>query len=370
MPNSFRFCRARLPRAARIAIAAAVLAVALPAPARSGVAYEDPGWDYSYEGAADDFGVNDFNALDGQWEHTQSDKWDGSAPGPGAGAPGGVVALTEGDVTYLRIQDTGNPLEWGFEEPSNRRFFFGHDIDVENPGATSSLTNGMTITFRARLSSTGVFDDIYPDLVDSEPEFPNYTDITPWPAAKGYNVKDDGKGMFTIQENSNNALGFALALDIDTFNGVAGNVGGGLVMNNKPTVILPGSDRGHLTTVNLVPFSDAQLLDWHEFWITIRDANLDGDYEVDVYADGSATPSSFVANSSIGAEYDGDYISFGLPSESSFGAVDVDFFAYRLGIVTPVPEPDGAAPGVTAALGLTAASFARCTRRSSRRAVV
>ncbi|RIL06355.1 MAG: hypothetical protein DCC71_07125 [Proteobacteria bacterium] len=336
----------------------AAIAASAPTVARAGVAYEDPGWDYVYEGDQDAFGPGGMGGLDGQWRHDESDQWDGSAPGGviGAGnAPGGVVALAEGDTTYLRIQDTGNPLAWGFEEPSNRRFYFGHDVETENPGATSILDGGITLSFRARLSSGGELDDVYPDLEDGEPEFPAYTEITAWPDAtgKGYNVKDDGKGMFTVQQDGvdGHAVGFALALDLDTRN----NVPGGLVMNNNAGALLPGSDKGLASTANVLPISDASLLDWHEFWITIEGTGTTGGgqdyplYAVDVYMDGSATPASFVVEGSLGAEYPGQYVAFGLPSESSFGAVDVDFYAYRLGVVVPVPEPHAALAGGVAA---------------------
>lgn len=337
------------------------LLMSAAAAGRAGVLYDDPGWDYVYEGADDSYGVNEFGALDGQWHHEQSDKWDGSAPGGVLGpgnAPGGVVALTEGDTSYLRIQDTGNPLDWGFVEPSNRRFYFGHDVETENPGATSVMTDGITLSFRARIASTGVLDDIYPDLIDGEPESPALTDVTPWFAGgKGYNVKDDGKGMFTVQEDGAHAIGFALALDLDT---PRMDVPGGLILNNHAPASLPGTDKGLPATANVLPISDASLLDWHEFWITIEGTGMTGGllnyplYAVDVYMDGSSTPTSFVAEGSIGAEFDGQVVAFGLPSESSFGAVDVDFFAYKLGIVTPAPEPVAAACGVAAfaALGV------------------
>ena len=334
----------------------------VPAPNAGAAAYADPGWDHLYDGDADAFGVGDLGALDGTFRHDQADRWDGSAPG--SGAPGGVAALTEGETTFLRIQDTGNPLDWEFTEPSNRRFWFGHDIETEHPGATSVLTNGITITFRARIASTGVLDDVHPDLQDFEPEFPALTEITPWPAGgKGYNVSDDGQGMFTVQEDGDFAIGFALALDDDTFRGTPTlpNVPGGLVTNNVPTSNLPGSDRGRLvgpSAANVVPISDAELLEWHEFWITIVGTDPGGlanrrTYQIDVYRDGSTTPQTFQARSSIGAEYPGQYLAFGLSSETSFGAVDVDFYGYALGVVAPVPvpEPDAAWLAALAALG-------------------
>lgn len=348
------------------------------------MAYPDPvgGWDLIYNGDADSCGVSGFGALDGNWEHTQSDKWDCSAPGGtlavGTNAPGGVVALSEDSTTYLRLQDTGNPKEpqWGYPDPSNRRMYFAHDVATEHPDAANILTNGLTISFRARIASTGVLDDIYPDLVDTELEFPPHTQITPWPAGgKGYNVKDDGKAMFTVQESgavvaSGHAVGFALALDIDTPNDAADPygtpyVGGGLVMNNVPASLLPGSDRGAPGFSNLVPLSDADLLNWHEFWITLQASKITtGAYQVDVYRDGSHTPMTFDVKSSFGAEFPGQYVTFGLPSESSEGAFDVDFYAYKLGLVIPAPEPATAGGAACGALLLLAALGKRTSRSS------
>lgn len=355
--------RACVSRFLRNAAPLGALLLALP-PLAGAAVYPDPGWDYFFDGDSDAFGVGDFDALDGTWRHDQADRWDGSAPG--AGAPGGVDALAEGETTYLRIQDTGNPLDFGFVEPSNRRFWFGHDIEDEHPGTTSVLTNGITITFRARIASTGVLDDVHPDLEDFEPEFPALTEITPWPAGgKGYNVSDDGQGMFTVQEDGEYAVGFALALDNDTFRGspTLPNVPGGLITNNVPTSNLPGSDRGRVTganAANVVPISDAELLDWHEFWITIVGTDPPGPtvcgavptdchtYAINVYRDGSTTPQTFQARSSIGAEYPGQYLAFGLSSETSFGAVDVDFYGYALGVVAPVPEPGAGLASIAA----------------------
>ena len=332
-------------------------------PALAGVLYTDPGWDLVYEGADDAFGANDRDALDGNWRHDQSDKWDGSAPGdtgspPTGNAPGGVVALTEGSTTYLRIQDTGNPAlaqpdgagglttPWTDAAPglgSNRRFYFGHDIETEHPGATSVLANGITLSFRARIASTGVLDPVYPDYQDPEGEVPDLQQITPWPAGgKGYNVKDDGKGMFTVQQDGADAIGFALALDVDTPAGI----GSGLVMNNRGNAFLPGTDRATPSVANLVPLTDAQLLDWHEFWITVQasgGSDLFGrdTFLVTVYRDGSFAPQTFEVMDSFGAEFPGQFVTFGLPSSTSFGAVDVDFYSYKLGVVAPVgvPEP-------------------------------
>src|SRR5437667_11975692 len=98
---------------------------------RAGVAYSDPpgGWTYIYNGdqltVADD--ASGFASLDGTWSHNNgSDTWDGSTIGGtfttgGAfgvdNAPGVASMITEGGVTYLRMQDTGDPRDYGYTDP-------------------------------------------------------------------------------------------------------------------------------------------------------------------------------------------------------------------------------------------------------------
>ncbi len=149
--------------------------------AMAGVSYLEPagGWRYQYDGTFNpgvtDAGclggvcppgygrANDTDALDGQWQHDQSDKWDGSAPGdigpiPDGNSPGGVAALFDDTTSYIRIQDAGNPENpghgWvqGNMDPvnNNRRIFFGHKIEDDGPLASELvLDNGFTFSIRA-----------------------------------------------------------------------------------------------------------------------------------------------------------------------------------------------------------------------------
>jgi hypothetical protein len=89
--------------------------------------------------------------LDG-WDHDNSiDKWDGSAPG--AGNPGGVVALTEDDVTYLRVQDTGDPRDYGDTTPTGKT---NYSLYLTQP--TDFALDGAIIEFRARIATDGTLD--------------------------------------------------------------------------------------------------------------------------------------------------------------------------------------------------------------------
>ena len=91
-----------------------------------GVYYEDPpeGWTYIYTGDSAAPGA-DFNALDGTWSHDNgSDQWDETEIG--SGRPGGVSILSDCNVTFVRLQDTGDPRNYGIGDPSNRKILFGH----------------------------------------------------------------------------------------------------------------------------------------------------------------------------------------------------------------------------------------------------
>src|SRR5216117_3279447 len=107
-------------------IECSILLLAATLEVRAGVAYSDPpgGWTYIYNGdqlmVADD--ASGFASMDGTWSHNNgSDQWDGSVIG-GAfttggvfgrdNAPGGANLITENGVSYLRMQDTGDPRDY------------------------------------------------------------------------------------------------------------------------------------------------------------------------------------------------------------------------------------------------------------------
>ncbi len=297
------------------------------------------GWDYTFNGDAEAFGTGGFTSLDGTWAHDEADRWDGSASGevsdPAVDAdgssPGGVGVFTEGDVTYLRLQDTGEPRDHGWNEDgdigvfSNRRLYFGHDIasDPGNGGATGVLDSGITLSFRARIATTDPLDDQYLEGAAMS---------MPWPAeGKGYDLGDDARGMFGVEQNGSQTLGFVLAQSSETPDGI----GGGLVMNNKSAPI--DTESATPENVNLVPFTDTELTAWHEFYITIEGTGADT-LQVNVWSDGSLDANEFIATAANSAEYDGETLMMGLASGSRYGAYDVDFVSYKLG-VHPVPEP-------------------------------
>jgi hypothetical protein len=184
---------------------------------------------------------------------------------------------------------------------------------------------------------------------------------------RGYPVHDDGRGMVTILQHNGDesdpfygvdgtvAFSLMTSKDIellcDSGAGAAictGSGSGGLVMNNlsgdSPNNFVDAFDAA---TLNLLEIPDATLDDWHEFWITIADnGTATGTHTVNVYMDGSTTPTSFQVtasgnNNGAYANYNAAFLEFGLSSTDLFGSFDMDFIAYHLGVISPVAAGAG-----------------------------
>jgi len=304
----------------------------------AGVDYGDPidGWTYIYTGDSAAAGA-DFTALDGTWSHDNgSDSWDESEIG--SGIPGGVNALSEEGVNFVRMQDTGDTRDHGQSDPSNRKIFFGHQLidEIDQSIADEILTvHGITISFRARISTTPPLDDVHPDGGGA---------VTPWPAeGAGYVCHDGGKDSFGVHQEAggDQAIGFALSLASDD-DEIPAN---GLTMNKlngtSPSgdVDIQGDEPG---TLNILPIDEMTI--WHEFWINIEpDTSGGGTHKATIYVDGSTTPNEFHLTAGDGGDFTESYISMGVGATPQFGAIDVDFFAYKEGIIAPTPsDPDKA----------------------------
>lgn len=290
-------------------------------------AYPPPaeGWDYRYEGSAADAGSGTAaDALDGAWSHdNSSDTWDGSVIG--SGRPGGASALTEGDTAFLRIQDTGDPRDYGLSDPgSNRKICFLRDFSGMGLG-DSLLDDGVTLSFRARLATAPPLDDRHPDGGGG---------IDPWPTAgDGCLIHDGGKGHFSLHQATGGLISFSLATAAD----LAGTgLEAGLIMNALNGAIIGGNvDTLGGGTPNHVPL-DPTL--WHEFWITIQ-AGGTGTHRVSIYADGSLTATEFEATAGSATDHPGGWLGMGFASTAESGALDLDFIAVAAGIHAPVPWP-------------------------------
>ena len=264
---------------------------------------------YTYNGDLAAFGTGETTdkgtSLDGTWTHENgSDAWDGSAMG--AGVPGGVGTLVEDTVTFLRIQDTGNPTKHGTTEPSNRKLYFQHPIAVGLDGAHLEV--------RLRIATTGVLDPFNPDSSDP---------VTPWPAGGfGYHIRDDGKGMFGIAQQGAGIISFSLAkagqadfptatTDLLVMNGLVGTKASGDV------------DTGVAAAVaNTMPIADAA--QWNTIVIDIA-AGGKGTHVVTVSVNGGA-PQSFDVTAGVGTNGTVNYIALGSSGTGAYTAFDVDYF--------------------------------------------
>src|SRR5437867_3857658 len=218
---------------------------------RAGVAYSDPpgGWTYIYNGdqlmVADD--ASGFASLDGTWSHNNgSDQWDGStiggtfSTGSGFGVdngPGGANLITENGISYLRMQDTGDPRDYGYPDPSNRKVYFGHDVEGDG-GGPDVIDTGITLTFRARIptpsNTTSPLDPLHRDGQQA-------AGVQPYPPeGDGYVTSDGGKGNFVVSQRlggaipTNGAIAFSLTQTNDTTGGDPAGVRAnfsGLTMN-------------------------------------------------------------------------------------------------------------------------------------------
>jgi hypothetical protein len=157
----------------------------------------------------------------------------------------------------------------------------------------------------------------------------------------------------------------------------SGSGSGGLLMNNQsggtPNNNVDVFDAGQ--TLNLLEIPDDQLDDWHEFWITIVDNGATaGTHTVNVYMDGSTTPTTFQVtasgnNNGAYANYNAAFMEFGLSSTDLFGSFDMDFYSYKLGVITPVAAGSGggnAAPEPTSVVVALMAILALCGQRRLR----
>lgn len=452
---------------------------------QAGVSYDNPvgGWAYTYDGTFD-AGVGglpagygdsgDLSALDGTWQHDQGDKWDGTAPGdslskpgnpvgppstsaggPAGTSPGGAGAFVDGETTYIRVQDAGNPASHGWTqgddpENTNRRVRFGHDIQ-QNEGVLDEMimsNTGVTISFRMRIPNTGPLDDVYLESGYDDSDFdsdlevggldflhwqrgfgslggfpdPNLqksdgdadgnntvdgTDFSIWEDQLGEGAPGtlgwldgaqngrgmpmvNGRGMISIVQNnsfdSDTSVSFSLltSTDVSLFCSQAagalctGSGSGGLIMNNLngdiPTNHVDSAGFGAL---NMLEINDGDLNEWNEFWITLENNGaLEGNIEANVFLNGSTTPATFqvtLAAAGNATYWNGNnpFLEFGSNGNFEFGAFDLDFLSYSLGVHAPVTAPVDFSthvapePGTIILLLLGTLSFCMHGRRTS-----
>jgi hypothetical protein len=289
------------------------------------------GWDYIYEGNQADTAAE--AGLDGTYEISGSSfEWDYSAPATPMSAPGGAGIITEGDDTFLRIQDTGDPRTLGMENPqnglSNRKVGFIHC--VVHGGLDSSaaiIDDGFTLAFRARIPTSGV-DNLYGD-----------TEV-PYPAeGDGYEVDQSGYAPICVTQyvdDVKKTIGFTFLTEFD--DDTISTLGAGLYMNilngTQPAkeVGIPG-DLTETTTINKINLDPTV---WHDFWIQISPGGT-GTHQVKIWMDGDdATPQTFDVTAGRQSFRDWSTVWMAFKNTGESGAIDIDYLAYKSGLVEPV----------------------------------
>jgi hypothetical protein len=250
----------------------------------------------------------DGGELDDTWDHDNgSDQWDETAPGEGN--PGGAASLTEDDVTFLRIQDTGDPRDYGMGDPgSNRKVYPTRLTDIS--------LDGLTLEVRMRVATTAPLDDQHPD---------GGAGVAPWPAEGiGYHIRDGGKGMIGVSDGVG-IISFSLAQAGEPmFEDVATDV---LIMNSlvgtEPTSDVDTQDAAAAVALNMLAIDDAT--QWNTFVIDIV-AGGAGTHVVSVSANGGPAE-SFDVTLGSDMEADGPFVTIGSSGTGGITAFDVDYLS-------------------------------------------
>ncbi len=340
--------------------------------AMAGEPYPAPagGWAYTFTGDAAAVGTgaigaynpdtDPLDALDGSWGHVNgSDHWSGGYTEAG----GGIQASGQGYVTIADRSTTS------VGDGDNSTVFVAHDLAGQG-GSDDMLSNGVTISFRTRLSTNATY-----------------------PTPDGFGVMNSGKGMFGVvaaavnpdwpqlgetdyrQDNSRGqGISFSLIRSSDYPTSIApAERIAGLYMNRNYQdtrlqnwgEVLPitaasrdvdledsrAINAGNAASQRVLAMDEASLTDWHEFWITIvGDTTGTGTHKVTVWVDGSLAGTEFIVNAAAGFnEYPNyeyvpcdiwrNFLSMGISTTNRTAAYDVDFYSFKAGAFAPVPEP-------------------------------
>lgn len=187
------------------------------------------------------------------------------------------------------------------------------------------LDDGVTLSFRARISMIGTLDNAYPD---------DGTGPLPWAAGgDGTVITDSGKGMVGIRQGNGGMISFSMALPTDT---TETGPNGGLVMNQLNGSSISGDiDTGDGGTPNFQALDDPT--QFHEFWVVIKGIQGDRTHSVRIWMDGDEDNQSVFAVTA-GNTTEGPFdtlLALGASSTGQTGAFDLDFVSVKPGLFFP-----------------------------------
>ncbi len=338
-----------------------IMVICLAAAAQAGVDYAEPagGWFYIMQGDSD------VVELANGW-YEDNTEWDGGGietvlgTAPALPQPGGVEYVVDGDVTYLRIQDAGDTRDygWGTNSRDNRKMCFWRNLSDDGLSAAAGdtlLDDGVTLSFRARLSTTaagGPLNDAY---------FNGGGGPVAWPTlGDGHEIHNSGNGMIGIHQkfpidaadDDGAVIAFSLTSipDNDRTHDVVGLTMSGL-SGTTPSGTVDTGDSG--ATRNYTTAFDTT--EWHEFWITIiADTSGGGTHKVIVYMDGELAGGQEFHVTAGHGDNSGNkpaFLQVGSTNSDDAMAVDIDFLAYKPGVHAPVPFDETYNPAPSANAG-------------------
>lgn len=307
----------------------------------------DGGWTYIYNGdelqAIEGAVPEEDSMLDGTFQGEGD--WDLTAPGDPLGLPGGAVLVQETGLDYLRIQDAGRAQDHGLAK-FNRKPAFVHVMSQEGITPEDMILNtGITLAFRLKVAlddESGPLDSLYM----SEPKWadPGTPLVLPYPAEGDGSGIGEGSGMVAVnQGQAAGMIGFSLMTTFDHPD--IADYGEGLYMNSLFGTSLEARPELYKNSIELIdpPGVDFNRVacnprEWNEFWIQIdADVTTTGTHWVTIWKNGDvASPEEFIVTGSTKSHRDDPYLWLGFISSDDEGAMDLDYVAYKSGLVDPV----------------------------------
>lgn len=332
-----RFLLSSLAAFAVCTISIAQVAYALP----------DGGWTYIYHGdelqAIAGAVPEEDSMLDGTFQGEGD--WDLTAPGDPSGLPGGAVLVQEEGLDYLRLQDAGRPQDHGYDK-FNRKPAFVHVMSQEGITPENLILNtGITLAFRLKVpldDESGPLDSLY--MSETKWAVPGTPLILPYPAEGDGSGIGEGSGMVAVnQGQAAGMIGFSLMTTFDHPD--IASYGEGLYMNSLFGTALEARPELYRNSFELIDPPgvaynrvDCNPREWNEFWIQIEaDVTATGTHWVTIWKNGDVdSPEEFVVTGSNKSHRDDPYLWLGFISSDDEGAMDLDYVAYKSGLVDPV----------------------------------